>query len=146
MIREETTIGMGTAKRKSLNLLLAVLFLLPAVVCLGDDPEEMTPEEKKEHQKAVKALFKLAHHRKDMIRSYALAAIGQLGTDEAVERLEEALFKDSNSGAKTYVATGLGNTGRPDVIPILKKAMAKSNSLQVKTACSAAINSILNSR
>ncbi len=267
---------MGPIMRKSLIFLLTVLFLLPTVVCLGDDAEEMTPEEKKEHQKAVKlvlhklkternkvvvlahierlgsegekvgrdaliafvkgnknqqqldgafralakiggkvsveflcgklalnsrnflvqhsaavalgsagdpravgpllavmtkkttkifvigacagalaqsypddegavkALFKLTHHRKDMIRSYALSAIGHLGTDEAVERLKEALFKDSNSGAKTYAATGLGNTGRRDVIPILKEAMAKSNSLQVKTACSAAINIILN--
>jgi len=63
-----------------------------------------------------------------------------------VARLEEGLFKDSNSGAKTFAATGLGNTGRHDVIPILKKAMANSNSLQVKEACSTSINRILNPR
>ena len=97
-----------------------------------------------EDEKVVKALFKLTYHKKDMIRSEAYSAIGYLGTDEAVKRLEEGLFKDSNSGAKSFAARGLGNTGRRDVIPILKKALANSNSLQVKDACSKAINWILN--
>jgi HEAT repeat protein len=97
-----------------------------------------------DNEEAVAALFKLTHERKDTIRSYALTAIGYLGTDEAVERLTEAIRKDGNTRARGAAASGLGKTGRRDVIPILEDVMEKDNAMTVKDCCSQAIKEILN--
>ena len=84
-------------------------------------------------------MFKQSHHRKDTIRSYTLEALGYLRSDEAIARLEDALFNDKNTRARGAAATGMGNSNRSDTIPILRRALAADNAMTVKDACMTSI-------
>ncbi len=95
-----------------------------------------------DHAPSVEALFKYSHHRKDTIRAYAVEALGYLGTDEAIERLTEALQEDDNARVRAAAATGLGWTRRSETIPVLEAALAEDNSHHVRDAVLAAIKVI----
>jgi len=93
-------------------------------------------------ERAVETLFKYSKHRKDTIRSYAVEALGYLGTDEAIARLKEVIEGDKNTRVREYAALGLGHTKRPDVIPLLQAVAAEETAHTVRDACMRAIKEI----
>ena len=93
-------------------------------------------------EKVAEALFALGGHRKDTIRSYALEAIGYLGTDRAMKRLETALFEDKNGRARQSAAVGMQNSGRRDMIPVLERRLKDETAFQVKDAVQTAIRKL----
>ena len=94
------------------------------------------------NKEVIKSLLKQSHHKKDAIRSGTLEAIGYLASNDAVERLKEALFSDKLARARAAAATGLGHTRRKAVIEDLEQSIQSETSQHVKEAASAAIQSI----
>ncbi len=90
-------------------------------------------------ERVISVLFEQSRHRKDTIRSYTLEAIGDLASDEAIDRLREALFEDKNGRARSAAATGMGWTQRPECIELLRRAIKEDKALQVKDAAQRAI-------
>ncbi len=90
----------------------------------------------------IKTLMKYSRHKKDSIRSASLEAIGYLNTDDAVERLKDALFSDKLARARAAAARGLGHTKRKAVIEDLEQSLQSETSQHVKEAASNAIQSI----
>ena len=86
-------------------------------------------------ERALEVLFEYSRHRKDTIRAYTVEALGYLATDEAVDRLQEALFKDKNTRVREYAALGFGHTKRADTIPLLREALEKETAFTVRQAC-----------
>lgn len=97
-------------------------------------------------ERAVEVLLKYSHDKKDTIRAYVIEAIGYLGTDEAVQRITDAIENDKNTRVREYAARGLGHTKRDDVLPLLKKVAGETDAHTVRDACMWAIQEIQGGR
>jgi HEAT repeat protein len=93
-------------------------------------------------ERVVETLFKLADGVKDTIRANAIEALGYLGSDRAMKRLQDALVNDKNTRVRGAAATGMKNSKRKDMIPSLEIALKIDKSMTVRDAIQTALTEL----
>ena len=95
-----------------------------------------------ENEEVIKALMELTLHRKDTIAAYAISALGYVKTDEALERIVDALHNDSNTRVREYAARALEAGKRTEALNELRKAYVKEDTRVVRDAIVSAIKAL----
>lgn len=67
----------------------------------------ITEQDKKQHDRMIEVLSKYIVHEKDEIRKYSAYALGGLGTNEAVTKLEEQYGKEEKAIVKVKLAQAI---------------------------------------